>query len=113
MYSCACLCIRHKKQVTIRGHEPCQFERDLAHMAWKALTCKRIIVTCKLVCMLKQTCAFVQELARQSGVRNLSVYICNFDLPLQDIRAGRVPPVPAHLLTVMQVSAQSLLGARL
>ncbi len=53
--------------------------------------------------MLKQQCAFMQELARQSGVRNLSVYICNFDLPLQDIRAGRVPPVPPHLLTVMQV----------
>ncbi len=53
--------------------------------------------------MFKQSCAFVQELARQSGVRNLSVYICNFDLPLQDIRAGRVPPVPPHLLTVMQV----------
>jgi len=54
--------------------------------------------------MFKQSCAFVQELARQSGVRNLSVYICNFDLPLQDIRAGRVPPVPLHLLTVMQVT---------
>ena len=54
--------------------------------------------------MFKQSCAFVQELARQSGVRNLSVYICNFELPLQDIRAGRVPPVPPHLLTVMQVT---------
>ncbi|KAL0037264.1 hypothetical protein WJX79_009148 [Trebouxia sp. C0005] len=45
----------------------------------------------------------LNELARQSGVRSLSVYICNFDLPLQDIRAGRVRPVPEHLLTVMQV----------
>ena len=67
-----------------------------------------IIVTCKLVCMLKQTGTFMQELARQSGVRNLSMYICNFDLPLQDIRAGRVPPVPPHLLTVMQVMVHTL-----
>lgn len=63
--------------------------------------------------MPKQTFTFMQELARQSGVRSLSVYICNFDLPLQDIRAGRVRPVPEHLLTVMQVIAQSLVGARL
>jgi hypothetical protein len=100
-------------QVTICGHEPFNFERDLAHMAWTGLTCKRISVLCKLVCMLKQMFTFMQELARQSGVRNLSMYICNFDLPLQDIRAGRVPPVASHLLTVIQVIAQSLVGARL
>ena len=48
-----------------------------------------------------------QQIARQSGVNNLSMYICNFDLPLQDIRAGRVPPVPQDLLTVLQVTSSA------
>lgn len=45
----------------------------------------------------------MQTLADKAGLRGLSVYICNFDLPLQDIHASRVPAVPANLITVMKV----------
>jgi len=45
----------------------------------------------------------LQQVARQAGVNNLNIYICSYDLPLQDIRSGRVPPPAPHLTTVMQV----------
>lgn len=46
----------------------------------------------------------LQRLAQQAGLRGLSVYIVNFDMPLQDIHAGRVPAVPSHLTTLLQAS---------
>ena len=46
----------------------------------------------------------LQRLAQQAGLRGLSVYIVNFDMPLQDIHAGRVPAVPSNLTTLLQAS---------
>ena len=45
----------------------------------------------------------MQHIAKQAGVNNLSVYICNYDWPLPDMQSGRIPLPPAHLTTVLQV----------
>ena len=45
----------------------------------------------------------MQQIAMQAGVRNLTIYICNYDLPAPDMTKGRIPPPPEHLSTVMQV----------
>lgn len=50
----------------------------------------------------------VQKLASQAGMRGLSVYVMNFDEPVQDIHAGRVPAVPSNLTTILQASLSAL-----
>ena len=48
----------------------------------------------------------VQQIADQSGVGPLPMYICRYDMPPSDINSGPTPPPPPHLQTVLKVLQQ-------
>ena len=65
------------------------------------------------VSLTSDECDGVQSIAKDSGITDLSVFICRFDMPAQDIHCGRVPPPPPHLETVLKVYSHILHSAHL